>query len=273
MSPIKGVSELRRIPRLGKIRLGIKEISSRTQNPYPQATDFFVVPDKIKSYVGDKPTKLPIMFPTEKPEEFAQQWLRCYSFTQGQICKGDGVTSLRKVDVVTGAIADHTTQEWVFTIGTCDPDTCPEYTGDPERGIKPQCRRVMNLLFLLPDVPGFGVWQLDTSSFYSIININSCLDFIKRLCGRISFIPLTLSMEPMEVTPPGIKKKTVHILYVRSDVKLAEIQKLGRIPPERVLLPPPLRKRKHLRTSTQRRHWLRLRLSSTKRRECLPQSQ
>jgi hypothetical protein len=41
----------------------------------------------------------------------------------------------------------------------------------------------------------------------------------------------------MEVTPPGIKRKTVHILYVRSEVKLADIQKLGRIPPERVLLP------------------------------------
>lgn len=237
MSPIKGVSDLRRMPRLGKIRLGVKEISPRTNNPYPVATDYFVVPDGVKRYVGDKPTKLPIMFPTEKPEEFAQQWLRCYSFTQGLICKGDGTTAVRKVDIVTGAIAGHTTQEWVFTQSKCDPDTCPEYIGDPERGIKPQCRRVMNLLFLLPDVPGFGVWQLDTSSFYSIININSCIDLIRRLCGRISFIPLTLSLEPVEVTPPGIKKKTVHILQVRSDIKLAEIQKMGKVPPERVLLP------------------------------------
>lgn len=235
--PIKGVSEIRRMPRLGKVRLGIKKISPKTNNPYPVATDFFVVPDEIKDYLGDKPTKVPIMFPTEKPEEFAQQWLRCYSFSQGMICKGDGVTSVRKVDVATGDIASHTTEEWIFQQGSCDPDTCPQYLGDPESGIKPQCRRVMNLLFLLPDVPGFGVWQLDTSSFYSIINVNSCLDLIKRLCGRISFIPLTLSLEPLEVTPLGIKKKTVHILYLRSDVKLAEIQRMGKIPPERVLLP------------------------------------
>lgn len=237
MSPIEGVSNIRRMPRLGKIRLGIK-IEEEGKHPYPRPTDYFVIPDEVKGALDDdKPRRLPIMFPTENADEFAQQWLRCYSFTQGLICKGDGKTAIRKIDTDTGAIANHSTQEWVFRQCTCDPDTCPENIGDPERGIKPQCRRVMNLLFLLPDVPGFGVWQLDTSSFYSIININSCIDLIKRLCGRISFIPLTLSLEPMEVTPPGIKKKTVRILYIRSDVKLAEIQKLGRVPPEKVLLP------------------------------------
>ncbi|MBA7696546.1 hypothetical protein ES703_105196 [subsurface metagenome] len=233
MSPIKGVSELRRMPRLGKIRLGIKQISPRTENPYPVATDYFVVPDEIKRYVGDKPKALKIMFPVENLTEFAIQWLRCYSFTQGLVCKGDGFLARRKEDVATGAMANHTTVEWVWKDGLpCDPETCPEYSGE-----KPQCRRVMNLLFLMPDVPGFGVWQLDTSSFYSIVNINSCIDLIRRLCGRISFIPLTLSLEPQIVEPPGIKKKTVHILQIRSDVKLAEIQRLGRRRPEQVLLP------------------------------------
>ena len=236
MTPIKGVSDIRRMPRLGKIRLGIK-IEPEGKHSYPRATDYFVVPDEIKQYIGDTPKKLNIIFPTERVDEFAQQWLRCYSFTQGLVCKGDGRQATRKIDVDTGAMADHTTREWVFKPCSCDPDTCPECLGDPERGIKPQCRRVMNLLFLMPEVPGFGIWQLDTSSFYSIVNINSCVDLIRRICGRISFIPLSLSLEPLQVTPPGIKKKTVHILTIRSDVKLADIQKLGRIPPERVLLP------------------------------------
>lgn len=234
MSPIKGVSEIRRMPRLGKVRLGIKQISERTQNPYPVATDYFVVPDEVKEHVGDKPKRLNIMFPVEDPREFAIQWLRCYSFSQGLVCKGDGMMCRRKVDVATGALANHTTAEWRWQDGLpCDPDTCPEYSSE-----KPQCRRVLNLLFLMPDVPGFGVWQLDTGSFYSIVNINSCLDLIKRLCGRISFIPLTLSLEPQIVEPPGIKRKTVHILQIRSEVKLAEIQCLGRRRPEQVLLPP-----------------------------------
>jgi len=230
---IKGVSEIRRMPRLGKVRLGIKQISERTQNLYPVATDYFVVPEEIKRHVGEKPKQLNIMFPVEDPTEFAIQWLRCYSFTQGLVCKGNGMMCRRKVDVITGAMADHTTTEWEWQDGLpCDPDTCPDYLEEK------QCRRVMNLLFMMPDVPGFGVWQLDTTSFYSIVNINSSVDLIKRLCGRISFIPLTLSLEPQLVEPPGIKRKTVHILQIRSNVKLVEIQRLGRRKPEQVLLPP-----------------------------------
>jgi len=229
VTPIEGVSDIRRMPRLGKIRLGIK-VEPEGKNPYPRATDHFVVPDEIKTYTGDMPRKLSIMFPTEKLDEFAQQWLRCYSFTQGLVCKGDGRTATRKIDVDTGDIARHTTAEWVFKEWGCEPDTCEQY-------LEKQCRRVMNLLFLMPDVPGVGVWQLDTSSFYSIVNINSCVDLIRRICGRISFIPLTLSLEPLEVTPLGITKKTVHILAIRSDVKLADIQKLGLVPPEKIMLP------------------------------------
>jgi hypothetical protein len=233
MTPIDKLSDIRKMPRLGKIRLGVK-VEPEEKNPYPQATDYFVVPDEIKEYTGDRPTKLAIMFPTEHQEEFAPQYLKCYSFSQGLICRGDGMMCWRKVDTASGDFANHLTEEWVKKDGlTCEPEQCPMYASD-----KPQCRRVMNLLFLMPDVPGLGVWQLDTSSFYSIVNVNSCLDLIKRLCGRISFIPLTLSLEPQVVEPPGIKKKTVHILYVRSDVKLAEIQKLGRRKPEQVLLPP-----------------------------------
>ncbi|GAI96656.1 unnamed protein product, partial [marine sediment metagenome] len=168
--PIKEVSDVRRMPRLGKIRLGFK-VEPEGKNPYPRATDYFVVPDEIKEYVGDMPKKLNIMFPTEKADEFSQQWLRCYSFTQGLICKGDGSTAIRKIDVETGDIARHTTQEWVFKEWGCDPDACEQYS-------EKQCRRVMNLLFLIPDVPGLGVWQLDTTSFYSIVNVNSCVDLI-----------------------------------------------------------------------------------------------
>ncbi|MBA7593468.1 hypothetical protein ES703_00388 [subsurface metagenome] len=231
MSPIKEVSDIRRMPRLGKIRLGIKvQPEEEGKNPYPRATDYFVVPDEIKRYVSDKPKKLDIMFPTEKLDDFAQQWLRCYSFTQGLVCKGDGIKAQRKIDVETGDIARHTTQEWVFREWGCDPDTCQQY-------LEKQCRRVMNLLFLMPSVPGLGVWQLDTSSFYSIVNINSCVDLIRRICGRIRFIPLTLSLESLEVSPPGITKKTVNILTIRSDVKLIDIQKLGTVPPEKILLP------------------------------------
>ncbi len=236
MSPIKGVSEVRRLPRLGKIHLGIKVIEPK-KNPYPRPTDYLVVPDEIKQLVGDKPKTLDIMFPVEDPAIFAPQFLKCYSMTQGLVCRGDGIKCVRKVDTTTGAVADHTTEKWEFKDMTCNPDECPEATGDPEHDRRPQCRRVMNLLFALPNVPGLGVWQLDTSSFYSIVNINTCIDVIKGLCGRISWIPLKLSLEPREVTPPGMKKKTIQVLHIRSDMKLEYLQRLASRPAAKALMP------------------------------------
>lgn len=224
MSPIRGVSEVRHLPRLGKFHLGIK-IEKPGKHPYPSPTDYFVVPDEIKQYVGDKPKTLSIMFPTDNPEDFAPQYLKLYSLTQGLVCRGDGIKCRRKIDKETGLVADHTTQEWVFTEMTCDPDHCPEMVGDPDQNIRPQCRRVMNLMFALPHVPGLGVWQLDTSSFYSIVNVNSCLDVIRGLLGRIAGVPLTLSLEPREVTPPGMKKKTIQVLHLRSNLKLADLRR------------------------------------------------
>jgi hypothetical protein len=230
--PIEGVSDIRRLPRLGKIRLGIKVIPGGDKNPYPKATDYFVVPDEVKELTGDKPTKLNIMFPSDDEEIIARQYLKAYSYSQGLVCKGDGRYAIRKIDTATGALVDKETQDWIFSPNwTCNPDECPEYAGQHR-----QCRRVMNLVFLMPEIPGLGVWQLDTSSFYSILNVNSCLTLIRALCGRISFIPLILSLEPMEVTPPGVKRKTVHVLFIRSSAKLADIQRLALVSPYKAIV-------------------------------------
>jgi hypothetical protein len=229
--PIEGLSEIVRIPRLGKIHLGVKVASKEKKNvQYPKATDFFVVPDEVKEVYGEKPTELEIMFPVEDPELFAQQWLRAYSLTQGLVCIGNGVDAKRKVDIATGAIADHETKQWEWREMTCDSQECPEYQTK-------RCRRVMNLQFLLPQVPGLGVWQIDTSSFYSIVNINSMIKMLKGMLGRCSMVPLTLALGPVEVSPPGITKKTVYIMHIKKNIKLAQLAQIAQLPPARVLIP------------------------------------
>jgi hypothetical protein len=232
MSPIEGLSEIVRLPRLGKIRLGEK-VKEPGKNPYPCATDHFVVPPEVAGVFGEKPTELPIMFPTDDPQQFAQQWLRAYSLTQGLVCIGDALNCRRKVDLDTGAMASHTTQKWEWRDGlTCDPQECPEY-------LSKRCRRVLNLQFILPDVPGLGVWQIDTTSFYSILNINSMVSVLKEVVGRCRMIPLTLALGPVEVNPPGLKKKTVYIMHLKKDIKWADLARLAQLPPARVLLPEP----------------------------------
>ena len=230
--PIDGVSEIVRIPRLGKIRLGIK-VEQPGKHPYPKPTDYFVVPPEIAEVFGDKPKELDIMFPLEDSNQFAQQWLRAYSMTQGLVCVGDGISSRRKVDTATGAMASHETEEWIWKDDLhCDPQDCPEF-------LKKRCRRVMNLQVLIPVVPGLGVWQIDTSSFYSIVNINSMISLLKAILGRCSMIPLTLALGPIEVSPLGQKKKTVYIMHIKKNIKLSDLAKVALLPPAQALIPPP----------------------------------
>lgn len=217
--PIKGVSDILRMPRLGKIRLGVKEVSQRTQREYPKAVDYFVVDpeDGITSpasaaafarVYGDKPRELDVLFPTNAIEEFFPQWLKRYGSGSGLLCKGDGEHA-QAVDKDSGELIDV----------ICNPEECPAYKADP-----PQCRRVGTLQFLLPRVPGLGVWQIDTTSFYSIVNLNSALRFVAHLTGgRIAMIPLKLRLKPQEVAPGG-KKKIVHVLDLACEqVRLQDV--------------------------------------------------
>ena len=230
--PIDKISDIRRFPRLNKIRMGIKKEGQK--GPYPSPTDYFVCPEEVTAYYGERPTELDIMFPSDDLDLIAPQWYKCYSYSQGLICKGDGKKCRRKVDADTGDFANKDTLKWDMAEGLCDPEHCPKI-GDK------QCRKVMSLMFILPEIPGLGVYQLDTSSFHSIVNMNSQLavdGFIRPFThGKIAFIPLKLSIGPQEVTPPGVGRKTVQILKLRADVKLADIIRISRQAPAQVLLP------------------------------------
>ena len=235
--PIEGVSNARRIDRLGVIRLGIK-VEQPNKSPYPKSTDHFVCPDVVKKVFGEQPKELPIMFPTDDMEQVARQYLRCYGRTHGLVCWGDGVQGHMKTDMRTGAMASRDTKTWEWRDVTCNPQDCPEFGA--------RCRRVMSLMFMMPDVPGIGVWQINTSSFYSIQNINTTLEIIKNLTktqdcpeGRISWIPLTLALGPQVVSPPGTGTKTVYILHIKSDIKLADVIRKAQLPPGRVIVPEP----------------------------------
>ena len=82
----------------------------------------------------------------------------------------------------------------------------------------------MSLMFMLYKVPGMGIWQIDTGSINSIININSCADYIRAMFGKVSWIPLQLTIEPKEVQNPETgKRQTVYVLNVRNNLALLEM--------------------------------------------------
>jgi len=227
MSPIKGLSDRRRLPRVGKIHLGIMA-ENKNKVKYPKATDYFVFPKEHPQYeelvatFKEEPKELNILIPVEDEDKFASQYYRCYSKTRGLICKGDGETCMRLIDKQTGALADRDSKEVAMEDMACQGTECPDY-------IDLKCKELMCLQFLLPEISGMGVWQIDTSSKNSIININSTVEYLRSIYGRVAMIPLILSLEPREVVSPSDgKKKTVHILNLRSPEKLLDLAQRAR---------------------------------------------
>ena len=235
--PIKELSDIRRLPRIGKIHLGIWKTSERTNKEYPTATDYFVVHSNTETtsaeaaeafhqVYGDEPRELDVMFPSDDPHMIFPQWLKAYR-SVGLFCKGDGEVATRRAED-----------------GSLFEMDCPcelLESGD--------CKRVGSLVFLLPRVSGLGVWQLDTSSFHSIVQVNSGIDFIKILTGgRIAMLPLKLRLRPKEVTiytadgQTGklhpIKKTVFTLDLVQEQVTLANILSAASTPLTMALRPP-----------------------------------
>ena len=217
MSPIKGLSEVRRLPRAGKIRIGIKEVN-KAGVEYPRGVDYFVCPDEVKEVYGEQPKALKILFPTENEEQFFSQFYKLYQ-ASGLKCKGDGETATRL------------NKEGGMEPYECKGRKCPDYESA-------KCKHIGILQFLLPDVPGIGVWQISTASWNSIVNINSAIEYVRGLCGRIQLIPLTLKVEEQTVQPNG-KKKIVHVLSIDTKIRLSDLQKAAEISPQRIALPAP----------------------------------
>jgi hypothetical protein len=224
--PIKGLSEVRRLPRLGKIRMGIKVPNASGIGEHPQKTDYFVLKDKetepIRKVYGEKPTCLDIVFPVEDEEKIKPQYYKNYSLTQGLRCHGTGAPSeenRRLIDTDTGEMVNRDTKHSKWVPYECMGKECPEYQAK-------QCKGIMSLQFILYKVPGFGVWQINSGSWNSIVNINSCIDYIRALFGgHIAMIPLQLTIEPKEVQDPDSGKRlTVYVLNLRNNMTLAEMK-------------------------------------------------
>lgn len=182
---IKGLSDKRRLPRLGKIRLGLKALSKNSGKEYPTETPYFVCPPEVMKIYGEKPTELDVLFPVEDTAITIPQAYEWYGTGKGLKCIGNGETSLRMDDKT----FEMTERE------------CPcEYL---ESGT---CKQRMHLRVILPKVNVGGVYQIDTSSFNSIIDINSSVDYIRALVGRIALVPLKLKRVKTETHHEGKKQ-------------------------------------------------------------------
>jgi len=196
--PIQGLTQVRRLPRLGKIRMGIKVKSKSNPNmEIPQKSDHFVVPPEVEKVYGPEPKVLDILIPVEDEEKWASQYYKLYSRTQGLVCEGDGCNAQRLFDTSTGERAHKTTTQVVRREYECAGRKCADYLS------KDGCKEVMSLMFMLYKVPGMGIWQIDTGSINSIININSCADYIRAVFGKSVMDPPSVDDRAKRSSKPG----------------------------------------------------------------------
>lgn len=205
---ITGLSDIRRIPRLGRIRLGHINHNTQTEKNYPMEDPFFHVPAEVAKVYGDQPTELDIMFPVNDRSIVFPQAYEYYGSARRLLCKGDGTEAIR----------------WDSQKLSMVPTACPcDLLGNG-------CKQRAHLQVLLPRVKSTGMYQIDTSSENSIIAINSYLDMLAPLdhpehgiVGYFAMVPMKLRRVERDIYPNGIHRKT-YPLELELDATEEEIE-------------------------------------------------
>ena len=240
---IKGLSEVRRLPRAGKIRLGIKKTTGGGAE-YPAEVNYFILDPQTPSELenkkliemfhklyGEQPKSINIMFPLSDTNLIFPQFYKRYGKSTMLQCKGDGefakcATEEFSKDLERAKLTADDLPTDIKVI--CKGRECPYYKSKA-------CSEVATLQVLLPDLPGSGVWQITTGSYNSIVNINSCLDYIRAITGRFHMLPLTLERRAQDIAYEG-KKREHYILHIDMALPLAALQKYAQIDSTKILL-------------------------------------
>ena len=217
---ILGVTDVTRLPRLGKIRLGEKTVSERSGKEYPAALDHFNfrdVPEVAAVYApnGEPCRELfPVLLPDNDENVFFPTCRVAYR-ASGWWCRcSDGETATRFFSPNDAQGRAYLAEKGQQSIGEgqnyeipCMGEECP-YTKNDE------CSPLGRLFFILPTVPRFGVYEIATGSFNSIVNVTNFTRSMRNMAGTLSGLPFALLLKPLEVQPDG-KKKTVYVLELQ----------------------------------------------------------
>jgi len=238
---IKGLSEVRRMPRVGKIRLGLK-LKTATGAEYPKEVDYFILDpetpveterqaliDEFHKLYGDKPKQIKIYLPVADTEIIFPQYYKRYGSSTMLQCKGNGTEATCLKPEYAEGLAVVGKDDFGMTIVKCKGDQCPYY-------IKKQCSENAVLNVLLPDLPGAGVWQITTGSVHSIRNINSGIAYLVATAGRAHMIPISLERRETDIVEPDGKKRKHYIMHLNTDYALRDMQKFALVDASKILL-------------------------------------
>lgn len=254
--PIRELTERPQIPRLGKVRLGDRS----GRNGAPVNRPFFVVPEEVQAVYGKEPTQLTIVFLSDDPEVIASSYYRAYNATNGLFCKGDGFRANALLDAAqlrkSGGDATQPLHPDAWAHGATSGRTgtkaedvsrreidCPGkgYDGKPACPLfaTKKCAVRSYFQFAIKDVPGLGVYQMDTGSVINTMRMNGAIELCRLMLGGVAGVPMTLSRVQAEVSPDGVQKKVWTVdLKVATEHSLANLLEFRDGPVARALMPP-----------------------------------
>lgn len=194
-----------RVPRAGKIRLGVKAKNANGKE-YPKEVDYFVLDDDLPARAaivekyGAQPKRLLVTFASENPEDVFPIAYKAYVSGAGLFCRGNGQSALRLIlkdgKPVVGRDGKKALQRVECTCAYLEPD---------ERGAR-RCRPVGNLHVVLPEV-GWSVYQIDTTSWHTMQNLrNDFTHYAGLLGGSIRGRLFWLDRHPTETHGSGRKE-------------------------------------------------------------------
>jgi hypothetical protein len=230
---IHGITDRITLPRLGKIRLGVKK-KSNFGSEYPAEVDYFVVGDEIKAVYGEKPKELDIMFPMNDPEIVFPHYNMWFG-REGLKCKGDGQTAIRRFTLVDdkSTIENKPENEYEKVKIPCP---CFRLKNPDKTDALNQCSPRGRLMVVLPKINTFGVYQIDVGSVGSLLNINSMIRVLLGQLGGLVGIPLKLKRVPTEMMYNG-KKATHYLIHIECYLKQEEVSFLRSNPEPSDVMP------------------------------------
>lgn len=213
--PISFLDDRNRINRVGRIRLGHK-VQTQNGKERPVADPFFVLPDELKEFYGDRPVTLHIRFISDLVEHTFPHYLRMYS-ARGLRCLGDGARVIYQVDDKgTKTVDDCATLDadghviWERDEKTnmehikptpCPGEDCPHYQG----GL---CKPTGYLRFVVEERLRQGYYDVVCHQ-RAVVGIRTQLELCLSMFGRLTDIPFLLHRGAPEKIPVKTAKGVV----------------------------------------------------------------
>jgi hypothetical protein len=175
---------------------------------------------QFKELYGDKPTSIKIMFPPAPRELFFAQWYKRYGKSTLVKCKGDGEIATTSPEFSEGLEKIGEDERGFIQVKCLGPECIYQAK-------KKECQRMAALQVILPEIKGLGVWQINTGSYNSIVNMNSAIDWLTGLTGRYAMIPVTLMRQEQDIQYEGKRSKHYILQIDTQDVSIGMLQKFA----------------------------------------------